>query len=264
MRCFRLFVILIGLLHGIVIHAQERVTTFGIQMKPIVPSNLFNAGSEALSQNGIDYTIDQRIGHAFGGALRFGITNWFSLESGISYVKRNYTLDLAHQELGNFDTTRFGIVGYEIPISGLVFVRLSDEIYMNTSFGLALDMFPSEVGSEGNGEFFQRSFRRGFGANNSFFNWTKLGLLVNIGFEYRTESSGYFYIGGSYHRPFTPIYDTQFNYTYGNRLDAGSIPITGNYLTLDFRYFFHEEPREKKQKVEERDPSTMPSWMRKD
>ncbi len=243
--------------------AQERVTTFGLQVKPIIPSNLFNAGSEELSQNGIDYTVDQRIGHSIGGVIRFGITNWFSLESGISYVKRNYSLMLAHEELGYNDTARYGIVGYEIPISGLVFVRLSDEIYMNTSFGLALDMFPSEVGSEGNGDFFQRSFRRGFGQNNSFLNWAKLGLIANIGFEYRTEESGYFYIGASYHRPFTPIYDTQFNYIYGQNLDEGSIPITGNYLTIDLRYFFHEEPREKKVKEVERDPSTMPSWMRK-
>lgn len=244
--------------------AQERVTTFGLQVKPIIPSNLFNAGSEELSQNGIDYTVDQRIGFAFGGVLRFGITNWLSLESGISFARRNYSLLLAHEELANFDTANYGIIGYEIPISGLVFVRLSDEIYMNTSFGMAMDMFPSEVGSEGNGDFFQRSFRRGYGANNSYLNWLKLGLLVNIGFEYRTEESGYFYIGASYHRPFSPIYDTQFNYIFGNQLDEGSIPITGNYLTIDFRYFFHEEPREKKKKLEERDPSTMPSWMRKD
>ena len=264
MRQFLFIWLVVVLIQPYSVWAQERVTTFGIQVKPIIPSNLFDAGSEILSQNGIDYTVDQRVGYSFGGVIRFGITKWFSLESGISYVKRNYSLMLAHDERGFADTTRFGIIGYEIPISGLVFVRLSDEIYMNTSFGLALDMFPSEVGSEGNGDFFQRSFRRGYGANNSYFNWANLGLLANIGFEYRTEESGYFYIGASYHRPFTPIYDTQFNYIYDQTLDAGSIPLMGNYLTLDLRYFFHEEPQEKKVKEVERDPSTMPSWMRKD
>ncbi|MEX2597684.1 MAG: hypothetical protein WEC59_12230 [Salibacteraceae bacterium] len=254
------WLLIFSVLFAVKVLAQERVTTFGVQFKPIVPSNLFDAGSGLLSQNGIDYTIDQRVGYSFGGVMRFGITKWLSIESGISYVRRNFSASVNHAELGFTDTTSYRIIGYEIPVSGLVFVQLSDEIFMNAAFGVALDMFPSDVASGDVDEFYQLSQRRGFGKENSFFEWTKIGLVANIGFEYRTKESGYFYIGGSYHRPFSPIYDTQISYTYDNKLDQGVVPITGNYLTIDFKYFFHEEPKEKKV---ERDPETMPSWMKK-
>lgn len=227
--------------------AQERVTTFGIAVKPIIPSNLFRTGEIALTQNGIDYELNQRIGASFGGVLRFGLTKWLSLESGISHTRRNFSASVRHEELSFADTVDFRVIGYEIPISGLVFVQLSEEIFMNASFGLALDMFPSDVGNGNSSSFYQVSRRRGFGGSTSFMTWTKLGLLANVGWEYRTKKSGYFYIGGSYHRPFQPIYDSFLIYTdNGGREERGVLQMSGNYLTLDFRYFFHEEPKEKR------------------
>jgi len=246
------------------LYSQERVATFGFQMKPIISSNLFSAGVTELSQNGIDYSVSQRAGYSFGGVMRFGLNKWFSIESGISFVRRNYSARVFHEELAFADTTDFRIIGYEIPISGLVFVRLSDNIYMNASFGLALDMFPSDVFSGTSQEFYQYSGRTGFANSGSRIAFLKSGLLANIGFEYRTEKSGYFYFGASYHRPFSPIYNTGITYAYSNNStnfeDLGILQLSGNYLTVDFKYFFHEEPKEKKV---ERDSSAMPSWMKK-
>lgn len=241
--------------------SQERVTTFGVEIKPIIPSNLFNTGQTALTQNGIDYELNQRIGYSFGGVMRFGMTNWLSLESGISFVRRNFSTNVSDPAYGFTDTVGFRVIGYEIPVSGLVFVQLSDEIFMNAAFGLALDMFPSDVGNGNDVDFIQISRRRGLGGGSSFMTWSKLGLIANVGFEYRTEKSGYFYIGGSYHRPFQPIYDTYLYYTNTDGVeDRAKLAMSGNYLTIDFRYFFHEEP---KKKEVERDPNTMPSWMQK-
>jgi len=259
----RLLVVIMLFLCSVPSFSQERVTTFGVQMKPIIPSNLFRAGATELSQNGVDYSLNQQVGYSFGGVMRFGLNKWLSLESGISFVRRNFSAQVYHEELSFADTTEFRIIGYEIPISGLVFVRLSDKIYMNASFGLALDMFPSDVSSGTSQDFYQYSLRTGFANSNSILNFVKTGLIANIGFEYRTKESGYFYIGASYHRPFSPIYNTGINYTYTNSTakfeDLGVLQLSGNYLTIDFKYFFNEEKREKKV---ERDPSTMPSWMK--
>ena len=83
-------------------------------------------------------------------------------------------------------------------------------------------------------------------------------LIANVGWEYRTEEKGIWYIGGSFHRPFLPMYKATVGYvtdTYTNNTETN---LTGNYLTLDLRYFFHEEPvkpltrkQRKKQKEEE-------------
>ena len=73
-------------------------------------------------------------------------------------------------------------------------------------------------------------------------------VIANLGWEWRTEKSGYNYIGASYHRPFNFIYLSRTQY-YGTDPDAGaSIELLGNYLTLDLRYFFHEDPETRKQR----------------
>ena len=257
----RTFLVICMIILGTTSFSQERVTTFGVEMKPIIPSNLFQTGQTALTQNGIDYELNQKIGYSFGGVMRFGLTKLLSLESGISFVRRNFSTNVSDPAFNFTDTVDFRVIGYEIPVTGLVFVQLSDEIFMNAAFGLALDMFPSDVGNGNNVDFIQISRRRGIGGGNSFMTWSKLGLIANVGFEYRTKKSGYFYVGGSYHRPFQPIYDTYLYYTNENGVeDRAKLAMSGNYLTIDFRYFFHEEPK----KVEkERDPDTMPSWMQK-
>jgi len=232
------------------LHAQERVTTFGIQFKPIIPSNLLRAGEVGLTKDGIDFAVDQRLGYSFGGVVRRGFTKWLSMESGISYVRRNFAASVSNASGSFTDTTAFRIIGYEIPITGLVYVQLSDYIYMNTAFGFSLDMFPSNVGSGNSNDFFQKSFRR---------SWVLPGLIANIGWEWRTKKSGYFYVGASYHRPFVPIYDTDLYYDHNGQRSNTTLQLSGNYLTIDFRYFFHEEPEPKKVKMKEED---MPQWMK--
>ena len=69
--------------------------------------------------------------------------------------------------------------------------------------------------------------------------------LANVGWEYRTKSKGYWYIGASYHLPFIPIMTFAMSYEYpaGEHLKIDN--IRGSYLTLDLRYYFHEKKKEK-------------------
>lgn len=243
------------LIHG---YAQERVTTFGLQVKPIIPSTLLRTGATSLNQNNADYVVDHLPGYSFGGVIRIGLNNRFSVESGISYVRRNFESSVQHYDQLFSDTVGYRIIGYEIPVTGLVFVRLSDQIYMNTAFGLAFDMFPSDVSNFNSAEFVALGTRTGIEGSN-IFPWLKVGLTANVGFEYRTKEKGYFYLGASYHRPFGAIYDVVHIYDRPGAFDKATLQLSGNYLTVDFKYFFHEEPKEKKVK---RDPDTMPSWMK--
>jgi hypothetical protein len=68
-------------------------------------------------------------------------------------------------------------------------------------------------------------------------------VVGNVGVEYRSERSGYFYLGATYHRPFNEMATADLTW-----YDAIFFPTTlrtaldGSYLTLDVRYFFHEAP----------------------
>lgn len=222
---------------------QERVLTAGVQFKPIFASNFLNTGPVTTSAEGVDFTVSQKFGYCAGMVVRYGITKAVSFETGINFVRRNFDLNVSTDSLS--EKSDFGIVGYEIPLSALVFIRLSEKIYMNGSTGISLDFYPSDVFTLGD-SFKHVSWRKGI---------LSPSLIANIGFEYRTANSGYFYIGGSFHRPFSYIYQANFQYDPFNQGPTANTKLSGNYLTIDFRYFFHEvpiEPRSKREKKEKK------------
>lgn len=214
--------------------AQENIFTAGFQYKPIFSSAFFSTGTKTVSQNGIDFSISQKFGYNAGMTLRRGFTKKLSMEFGINYVKRNFGLSITDTTFtGKSD---FTIIGYEIPVQGLIFIRLGEKLYMNSSAGISTDMYPSNVATAGT-YFMHHSSR------NSLFQFS---ALANLGYEYRTPKNGYFYFGASYHLPFNYFYESAVKYIPPQEVIY--IKLRGNYLTLDFRYYFHEDPLKPKKK----------------
>jgi len=171
----------------------------------------------------------------------------WSFETGINFVQRNFSLTIHHPRLQESMVMNYRFIGYEIPIQGMVYVKLGNHLYMNASGGLSFDMYPSNVESFDNSrvdtvafDFYQKTVRNG---------WLQFALLANYGFEWRTKSKGHYYLGVSYHRPFKDIGAT-FTIAEIDRDPARMEHfIKGDYLTLDLRYFFHEKPERKKAKL---------------
>ena len=111
---------------------------------------------------------------------------------------------------------------------------------MNAAAGFCINMFPTDANK--------------FTSDLAVYAGRKLvfnpSLIANIGFEYRTEKKGYFYIGSSLNRPFSSIYVMSIDYlnSSSNVLNNIATELNGTYLTVDFRYFFHENPDKKKKK----------------
>ena len=226
----------IGLLFFIPVFSQKDVTTVGLQIKPIVPANYLNTGEQNQSLNGIDFTIAPQVGYSFGMVVRKGFTEQLSLETGINYTRRNYDLTIIDQENNFIGESDYRYIIYEVPLLGLVYIRLSEKAYMNVALGGALDLLPTNWQSYD--DYFQhRSWRN---------SWIVTSLLANVGFEYRTRNKGYLYFGASFHRPFANITQAVVQYNYFDKKEIVGFDINGNYLTLDFRYFFHENPERRR------------------
>ena len=226
--------------------AQVNVTTLGIQLKPMIPSKYFGTGTENAEIEDLKVSFEPNLGLNFGMVVRRGLSRNWSLESGICMVQRNFTLSYNHPELPEEKQLRFRYIGYEIPIQAMVFVKLTDEIFMNASAGVSLDLYPSNVESFSyeyrdtlRFDFYQKTYKNG---------WIQPALLANYGFEWRTPSKGYFYLGASYHRPFQHIGTTRVEFKLDDDPTALFVRLGGNYLTADFRYFFHEKPERRKGK----------------
>lgn len=231
------------------ISAQPKVVTMGLQFKPLVPSRFFRSGEIDFGQGDIRYSISPKISFSGGMVIRRGFTKNFSLETGINYVKRNFDL-VVENEAASFSTEKnFSIVGYEIPTLGLIYIRLGEQMFMNAAFGISLDFFPSDVGT--NEYYFEYDVQVQHVSVRNHNRWVQPALLANLGYEYRTRKKGYFYFGSSFHRPFTYSYQSNVKYINGLFTEKAAAEISGNYLTFDLRYFFHQDPEKPKVKKKE-------------
>jgi hypothetical protein len=231
-----LFFVLLGIGFTIQpIHAQEKTSTVGLQFKPIYSSPFFGTGPINLVDSGFSHEIKPGRGFSGGMVIRKGYKKNLSIEYGINYVVRNYNLKIESASNTKVED-KFKIVGYEIPFSQLIFIRLNEKLFMNAAVGICINMFPSDI-ARGNDNY-------GIVAGRSLlFNPS---LLANLGVEYRTTKSGYFYIGTTLNRPFKEIYSFSIDYYKNNNIiNNVSGKLNGAYLTFDLKYFFHEDPEKK-------------------
>lgn len=207
--------------------AQEGLTV-GFQFKPIIPTNLTNSGAFEFTEDFALINVDPKFGYSWGAVVRRSFSKKISLETGISYVRRNFDFRLTDLDSAFTTGSDVGLVNYELPITALFYVQMGEQLFLTNSLGISLDMYASDVASIGE-EFSQVTLYR---------KWIQPSLKANVGLEYRTEKSGFFYFGITFHNPFDNIAFTQLNYRKQMELYDFVTELNGAYLTADFRYFF--------------------------
>ena len=221
--------------------AQKGITTFGIGLRPGFPSQYFRTGPVVFSDSTSTFSQVQQSGISYGGFIRHGINNRFSVETGIVYTKRNYRFDV-NDPLVN-EAGDFSIIGYEIPLSGLVFIQLGQQFWMSAGMGASLDIFPSDVSTSG-----PRTLQ--YSARERKVN---SAVSARLGIEWRSKNSGTIYTGAYYHRGLQTFY-TNIIETYpdgdfaGKFATIGRTPMQGDYFGIELKYFFHEDLEKKKKK----------------
>ncbi len=226
--------------------AQKGQTTLGLQLKPMFASKFFESGPQRFVSDSLDATLLQKLGWNTGVVIRKGINDMWSLESGISMVQRNFELQFFSQRYQVNNVLKYKMVGYEIPVQALIYVQLSPKWFINGSGGVALDFYPSNLyktGSVMKDSLYIDAYAKTFRTR-----WAMLAATANLGFEYRTNDHGYFYMGASYHRPMGDIALTQLRVESKGAGNDLWIPIGGTYLTLDLRYFLKPDKEVMKQK----------------
>jgi len=219
--------------------AQSNITTVGIQVKPIISAEFLNTGPQSEKLGDVEFTITPTNGFAFGMVIRKGLNDQFSIETGINYSRRNYDLRITEDSTSFVGNSDFSYVIYEIPVLGLIYVRLGERTYLNNAFGINLNFLPSDW----------ESFDTYFEHYSSRSYWVVPALQANVGFEYRTYESGFLYFGFSYHQPFNNITTAGVLYKQDQIVkEVAFFDISGNYLTIDLRYFFHEKAEKRKRR----------------
>ncbi|MDG1260435.1 MAG: outer membrane beta-barrel protein [Flavobacteriales bacterium] len=226
---------------------QKDVTTFGISVKPLIPNSFVNFTTVEADSTNFSGSWSPKASLNFGMAIRYGFTETFSLETGIYLVRRKYDVqlnDFDENLQGNMD---FIFQGYEVPIQGSYFVQLGENLWMNAAGGLSIDMHASDVFSTD--DLLSDTTYVDFEQYTARYKWVQLSVIANYGFEWRTRDNGYFYLGASYHQPFSPIARGEGIIKYDDQIRRVFVDLEGSYFTLDFRYFFHEDPERKRKKT---------------
>lgn len=214
------------------------MATVGLQAKPVIPFTFFDPVTR-LDAPPLSGSVELIGGFAFGMVVRAGLTKSISFETGINQITRRFDVAIANDTNGYAITDRIRLVGYEVPALAMVYIRLGERSWMNNALGFSADLYPSDAERA-------QEYSRVYLARK---NWMQLGLVANIGVEYRTYKSGWFYLGATYHRPFGDIAQAELTWydkqNFGTTMFAG---IPGSYLTVDLRYFFHNDPEKSRRR----------------
>lgn len=246
--------LLLFLLSALTVFGQQKKkrdkfpSYFGIIAAPVIPNNFVGAThtlfADSTGQMSVDF--ENKWGYTFGGIIRIGLSNTFSIETGLTQVRRNYNVQVSMPDSNILRSQRLAFVNYDVPINGLMYVKMDEHWYMNAALGISITQYPSDVRDSiipGSGKSIviegRRIHRTSFAAN------------AGVGFEFRTEKKGTFYLGASAKVPFQPVFFGIGIFKQsgnGNNLVAYE-PVTAGYFTVDFRYFIPNTIRKQESKL---------------
>lgn len=206
---------------------------FGLQVRPVFPTRFIGSPETVLTNKEFSTTITQKMGYSFGATIRAGVTKLIAFETGINFTQRNFDISMSIPDSNVHATNDISFITYDVPLNGLFYIQLSEQFYMNASMGIALTFKPTNVGI-----FTQPGSYHSFTHTGKVSRKGAIDLNANIGFEYRTEKSGFFYIGGSARVPTKPLFDMIAQYKYQGYTNTVYGEIDGSFLALDFKYFF--------------------------
>jgi hypothetical protein len=211
---------------------------FGLQVRPVFPTRFIGNSTLSIEQEDpeliyITTSLKQKIGYSFGGTVRVGLTKLIAFETGLNFTQRNFDLNMAVPDSSIDMTRKLSFISYDLPINALFYIPLAEKWYMNASLGVDVNFAPTEIevktDTTGANYFWHRAVLD---------SKISLGLNANVGFEFRTEKSGFFYLGGSAKVPFKPIFSLITNYHYQGYKSNIQGDVDGSFLSIDFKYFF--------------------------
>ena len=226
--------ILLLLMHFSMIGQSDQVTSyFGLHYKSIIPNNFVGSKILSLSEQEFSTTCEQKVGYLIGATVRAGITKLIAFETGINLVHRNFQIDMSVPDSNLYAQTDLALLSYDIPLNCLIYIKLSKAWYSNASLGFAMVYKPSMIQSvtgldEGHIFTYLGATERKFSAD---FNG-------NIGFEFRSKKSGFFYLGGSVRIPLEPLFILAGQYRNEGYSLLSYGDVNGSFMSIDLKYFF--------------------------
>jgi len=121
---------------------------FGFHYRTVLPMQQMQSGPQNFSDSILQTELTPIDGYTFGGVLRYGLTDLISLETGLYYNQRNFSIQSTRTDSMLSVDQRLRFVQFEIPIQGNIGIQLSRSIYANAALGGAILYKPSLQANE--------------------------------------------------------------------------------------------------------------------
>jgi len=200
---------------------------FGFNVSPVIPVKWLMNKDIIETNDSATYSLSQKTSYLLGMQVRYDYMKHYSFETGINFIRRNYDATLLTESLDT--TSRLKFIGYEVPVMGYLFVRLTKHIYMDNAYGFCFNVNPSDIAIKH--YYVQRWW------------WFHVSFVTNVGWEIRTSRAGYYYIGLLYQYHIKDM--LKVGYYEGSSIGQPDIrlDVSGNYLAVNIKYYF---PQNKK------------------
>ena len=207
---------------------------FGFHYRQIVPMQQMQSGAQKFADSILQTTLTPANGYTFGGVLRYGLTDLISLETGLYYNQRTFSIQSTRTDSALSVEQRLRFVQFEIPIQGNIGIQLSRSIFANAALGGAILYKPSSVAT-----YFNPSDKHEFRQVGLVEINKKVGLdfRASIGFEYRNKKYGVYYLGATAFVQLQPAFVLLSQYQFENFSQTAYGEVSASGFGLDFKYF---------------------------
>ncbi len=227
--------------------AKTRKVAFGFEVKPIIPSAIFRIKTDVVKVDDVVFTISPMPGYTYGAFLSFNLSQRFSLETGINYINRDFSISVEDKDVKT--SLQFTADNYEMPLIPTYYIRLGKNIYMGHSAGISFQILPSHLASIIKEKDSTGTITRSLEQISRRKYWLMPAYRGGIGWEYRTEENGYIYLGTTY-MLFTALYKTRLFYNRG-QVDIKYLDVKpiGDFFGITVRYVFPPTEMFKREKL---------------
>ncbi len=213
---------------------KERVPSyFGFRVAPVFPTRFIGSPNTYLEEDGWYTDLNQMLGYSFGGTVRAGVKKLIAIETGINFTQRQFSLETGVPDSNSYAYDTLSFIEYDMPINALFYIQLSEKIYADAALGVTVTYKPTDIGvlNQPGGKFLYQH-------TGLVMRRTSFDFNANLGFEYRTEKKGFFYIGGAARVPISPLISLIAEYKYDGHYQRLIGDVDGSFLSLEFKYFF--------------------------
>lgn len=206
---------------------EEQIVDFGLGLRTIASTDLLSTGAVTVFNEGVDFSYAPRMAFGIDAIIRFKLKGRFSLQTGISSIRRGYSYSMDNDSVRYEDFLR--LTSFQIPLTGILQVPISEKGKVGLETGFVLDMLPTNAAS-GNEEDYQSLVfvKRRFNP----------ALRATAFYSHALEKGGMIEIGGGYHRFLGTLGNLYMDFGPVSNQVTNRSPLQGHFFYLGATFFF--------------------------